>query len=173
MERKSLIDECNPNGKIQDKVFYDSICSQCANPRCDRSRYSDSATQKKLQRREKLQSYIDPTTVSISDLSEYPSEFKVVTHKAEPPTKIENSSKLDESIKELGILRPSEKNEVSKVSISESKVETLKLDPWAAPSRESLHKEYSNIEEDPWSSNYSGGLNLKVASKAIIRMPKK
>ena len=64
-----LLRECNPKEKIKDADFTKGFCSECANSKCFRSRYRDRATKATVGKNEKLQTFVDPTTVAPSPLS--------------------------------------------------------------------------------------------------------
>ena len=67
-----LLAECNPGQKAPEEAFVSQICSNCANAKCVRSRYTDKATQEKIVRQEKLLDFVDPAEVEESPLSQYP-----------------------------------------------------------------------------------------------------
>ena len=148
-----LMGECNPGSKISIADFEKVVCSQCMNAKCHRSRFSDSATQEKIQRHERLLEYVDPHEAEASPLSEYPDE---VVNRADPDTTVEPSEKLGEAVEDLTALRTEQERPA---------------DPWAAPTVASMHKEWDNPEQDPWSVDYAGAIDKKVGRNATIRIP--
>ncbi len=67
-ERVDLMAECNPGSEHPAQQFEAVVCRQCANARCRRSSYADTATQKKIERHGALMG-LDPATTPPSPLS--------------------------------------------------------------------------------------------------------
>lgn len=153
-----LMIECNPKGLDVEKFSAD-ICAQCANPKCNRSRYNDTATQQKKKRHETLLEYKDPTTVPLSPLSD---EIRI--HRVEIASIEETSNNIDNSVKTLGKIQ-------GKVELNKENIPQKICDSWTAYVPKNPYQEYQEDTEDPWSPKFSGAMNIKTGHKATIRMP--
>jgi hypothetical protein len=62
--------------------------------------------------------------------------------------------------------------EVSPLSVDK---DNPTVDPWKAPSvdrNQDLHKTYQDKKDDPWSSSYKGGIEMRKKPGSTIRMTK-
>ena len=187
MERTDLLHTvCKADKSIPDGQFIQKVCSQCSQPKCTRSTYHDSATQKKIQKHEKLLEYVDPGEFPQSPLAHYPDEEVDenghVVHRADVPGTVEDAGNIDQSIQDLAtvlgapvpVQETSTSGPPSKPGVStEQTVPQRHRDPWAVPSKKrvNIHKEYTNPEEDPWSASYQGRIEKSIKPGATVRLP--
>lgn len=168
--RGDYMGQCNPGMKIAESEFVSAICAQCANPGCLRSRYEDDATQKKINRHEKLMEFKDAEQAPLSPLGVDPEEIiedgqvDVVINRAEPPTTVEDATGIDSSIRDLKAHKAE--------PVAPPAPAPTRRDPWAAPTRSpmDLYKEYDDPTQDPWSPKFQGQIHKKVAPGATVKM---
>ncbi len=153
-----LYSSCTANLTVTEAEFTKIACSQCAYPDCVRSRYSDTATQKKLTRHESLTTFVDPATVPRSPLSD-------LTVNRVPLTP-EMDTSVDTSVQALqGKVSPAPKP-------ASSAPAPEPVDAWAAPvtGDVDLYREYDTPEDDPWSPSYRGGMSRKISPGSTVKM---
>jgi hypothetical protein len=166
------MEQCNPGLKIPVPAFQQDICSQCAQPSCERSSYKDSATQEKIDRHQKLMEFKDPEEdAPQSPLSQYPEEPQEdgsKVHRAEVPGVEEDGDQIDRSVQALAEFEPDTQPQKTDTP---SKPE----DPWEVPKGlpVQLHREYDDPKEDPWSTEYSGPVHRKVTPGTTIILPER